>query len=83
MHGMRILLGFACYGRSEMHIHHGYRFEGLIALIVWAAFFALVLIFDEETRRLKPWAFLVLMALIIGASVIGENILYRLHSRRH
>jgi len=66
-----------------MHLHHGYRFEGLFALIVWAAFFALVLIFDAQARQLRPWAFLLVMALITGTSVIGETVLYRLHSRKN
>ncbi len=64
-----------------MHLYHGYRFEGLPVLIIWAAFLVLVFIFDEGARQLLPWAFVLLMALAIGLCVAGEYILYRINAR--
>ena len=34
-------------------MHHGYRFEGLSVLLIWAVFIGLVVIFDDAARRLQ------------------------------
>jgi membrane protein YdbS with pleckstrin-like domain len=64
-----------------MSIYHGYRFEGLSVLVIWTAFLILVFIFDEPARRLLPWAFVILMGLVVGLCVAGEYVLYRIHAR--
>ncbi len=69
-----------------MHFYHGYRFEGLAVLVIWLAFLVLVFIFEEAARSLLPWAFMLLMALVVGLCVAGEYLLYklnRLSSPRH
>ncbi len=63
-----------------MHLYRGYRFEGLPVLVIWAAFLVLVFIFEVEARRLLPWAFILLMALVITLCVAGEYILYRINA---
>jgi len=64
-----------------MHAFKGYRFEGLAFLVLWAAFIAGVVIFDQEARRLHAWAFFVLMAVVAGLCIAGEYFFYRLHSK--
>jgi cell division protein FtsW (lipid II flippase) len=63
-----------------MHLYRGYRFEGLAVLVIWTAFLVLVFLFEEEARRLLPWAFILLMGLVIALCVAGEYILYRINS---
>ena len=55
-----------------MHLYRGYRFEGLAVLVIWAAFLVLVFIFENAARQLLPWAFILLMALVVGLCVAGE-----------
>ena len=64
-----------------MHLYHGYRFEGLPVLVIWVAFLVLVFIFEVEARRLLPWAFVSLVALVIALCVAGEYILFRINAR--
>lgn len=64
-----------------MHLHHGYRFEGLPVLIIWTVFIGLAILFEAEVRRLQPWAFFLLMVLVTAISVVGEVLLYRVHTR--
>jgi len=66
-----------------MNVHHGYRYEGLAVLIIWAVFIALAVVFEDAARRLLPWAFLLLMIAVTGLSIAGEVMLYRQHVRAH
>ncbi len=61
-----------------MHLYRGYRFEGLAVLVIWTAFLVLVFIFEDGARQLLPWAFILLMVIVIGLCVAGEYILYRI-----
>ncbi len=61
-----------------MHLYRGYRFEGLAVLVIWVAFLVLVYVFEESARQLLPWAFMLLMAIVVALCVAGEYILYRI-----
>lgn len=63
-----------------MHLYRGYRFEGLAVLVIWVTFLVLVFIFEEATRSLLPWAFMLLMAIVVALCVAGEYLLYRLNA---
>ncbi len=54
-----------------MHLYRGYRFEGLAVLVIWVAFLVLVFVFEESARQLLPWAFMLLMAIVVALCVAG------------
>ena len=66
-----------------MQAHHGYHYEGLAVLLIWAVFIALAIVFEDQARRLQPWVFLLLMVAVTALSIAGEVMLFRRHVRSH